>query len=62
MVEITKILNDRPFQGPSDLPAIGARVSGVVLGYTPNGQLRLSLLQRDIDRPPTSQAPLEDGT
>src|SRR5687767_9494711 len=48
IVEISKILDDRPFQGPADLPEIGAEVKGVVLGYTPTGELRLSLLQEDV--------------
>lgn len=48
IVDIINILDDRPFEGPADFPEIGAEVRGVVLGYTPNGQLRLSLRQKDL--------------
>jgi predicted RNA-binding protein with RPS1 domain len=49
IVDVIDVTEARPFRPPEDYPPVGQRVQAVVLGYTPNGQLRLSARQSDVD-------------
>lgn len=48
-VDVMHVTDERPYNPPADFPEIGRQLEAVVLGYTPSGQLRLSLQDSDID-------------
>jgi hypothetical protein len=50
VVDVMYVTNERPFEPFTDYPAVGSRVQAVVMTYTPNGQLRLSTRDSDVDR------------
>lgn len=49
VVDVIDVTDARPHQPPDDYPPVGRQVEAIVLGYTPNGQLRLSLRNSDLD-------------
>ena len=55
VIDVMYVTDERPFEPFGDYPEIGRTVKAVVMPYPPNGQLRLSTRDSDIDRV------LEDG-
>jgi len=49
VIDVLSVTNERPYQPIDDYPRIGSQVQAVVMGYTPNGQLRLSTRSSDVD-------------
>jgi predicted RNA-binding protein with RPS1 domain len=50
VVDVIQVTDERPFAPFADYPHLGWRLDVVVLGYTPNGQLRLSTRSSELDR------------
>jgi hypothetical protein len=48
VVDLIYIGLPAPIQGPEDFPPVGEIADGVVQGYMPNGQLRISLRKEDV--------------
>jgi hypothetical protein len=48
-VDVIHVTDERPFDPDRDYPPIGTKVEAVVLGYAPNGELRLSTRDSDVD-------------
>jgi hypothetical protein len=49
VIDIMYVTNERPFEPFRDYPPIGSLVQAVVMTYAPNGQLRLSTRDSDLD-------------
>jgi hypothetical protein len=49
IVDVIYVTDERPFDSPNDYPPVGRTLEAVVLGYAPNGQLRLSTRDSDLD-------------
>lgn len=48
VIDVTHMPDEVRGVGQDDFPVVGAIVEAVVQGYTPSGQLRLSMLQNDV--------------
>lgn len=46
-VDVMHVTDQRPYNPPDDFPEIGSQLEAV--GHAPNGQLRISLCDSDID-------------
>jgi exosome complex RNA-binding protein Csl4 len=49
-IDVTQVTDERPFEPFTDYPEIGQIVRAVVMPYPPDGQLRLSTRNSDLDR------------
>jgi exosome complex RNA-binding protein Csl4 len=49
VIDVMCVTDERPFKPFTDYPAVGARVRAIVMAYPPNGQLRLSVRNTDVD-------------
>jgi hypothetical protein len=49
LIDVLYVTNERPFEPFIDYPAIGSQVKAVVVAHAPNGQLRLSTRNSDVD-------------
>jgi hypothetical protein len=49
VIDVLYVTNERPFEPFRDYPPVGSRVQAVVMSYAPNGQLRLSTRDSDLD-------------
>lgn len=49
VIDVMYVTDERPFEPFADYPPVGARVQAVVMPYPPNGQLRLSTRNSDVD-------------
>jgi exosome complex RNA-binding protein Csl4 len=49
-IDVMYVTNERPFEPFTDYPPVGEIVRAVVMPYPPNGQLRLSTRNSDLDR------------
>jgi hypothetical protein len=49
VIDVMYVTDERPFEAFADYPPVGARVQAVVMPYPPNGQLRLSTRNSDVD-------------
>jgi hypothetical protein len=54
VIDVMCVTDERPFEPFTDYPPVGSLVRAVVMPYPPNGQLRLSTRNSDVD--PVSQA------
>jgi predicted RNA-binding protein with RPS1 domain len=50
LIDVMYVTNERPFEPFTDYPDVGQIVKAVVMPYPPNGQLRLSTRNSDLDR------------
>lgn len=50
VIDVMYVTDERPFEPFRDYPEVGRVVRAVVMPYPPNGQLRLSTRDSDIDR------------
>ena len=49
VIDVLSVTNERPYQPIADYPPIGSQLQAVVMGYAPNGQLRLSTRSSYVD-------------
>jgi exosome complex RNA-binding protein Csl4 len=49
-IDVAHVTDERPFEPFTDYPELGQVVRAVVMPYPPNGQLRLSTRNSDLDR------------
>ncbi len=49
-VDVMNVTDERPFEPFTDYPELGQIVRAVVMPYPPDGQLRLSTRNSDLDR------------
>ena len=49
VIDVMCVTDERPFEPFADYPPVGAQVLAVVMPYPPNGQLRLSARNSDVD-------------
>ena len=49
-IEVMHVTDERPFEPFTDYPEVGQIVRAVVVPYPPDGQLRLSTRNSDLDR------------
>jgi predicted RNA-binding protein with RPS1 domain len=49
VIDVMCVTDERPFEPFDDYPPVGAQVLAVVMPYPPNGQLRLSARNSDVD-------------
>jgi hypothetical protein len=49
VIDVMSVTDERPFQPFINYPPVGAQVLAVAMPYPPNGQLRLSTRNSDID-------------
>jgi hypothetical protein len=54
VIDVMCVTDERPFEPFTDYPPVGSLVRAAVMPYPPNGQLRLSTRNSDVD--PVSQA------
>jgi hypothetical protein len=59
VIDVMYVTNERPFEPFADYPPVGALVQAVVMPYPPNGQLRLSTRNSDVD--PVLEASSQDS-
>jgi hypothetical protein len=50
VIDVLCVTDERPFEPFTDYPPIGRQLEAVVIAHAPNGQLRLSSRDSDIDR------------
>ncbi len=49
-IDVMHVTDERPFEPFTDYPELGQIVRAVVMPYPPDGQLRLSTRNSDLDR------------
>jgi exosome complex RNA-binding protein Csl4 len=49
-IDVAHVTDERPFEPFTDYPDVGQIVRAVVMPYPPNGELRLSTRNSDLDR------------
>jgi hypothetical protein len=49
VIDVMYVTDERPFEPFADYPRVGSLVQAVVMPYPPNGQLRLSTRNTDVD-------------
>jgi hypothetical protein len=49
VVDVMCVTDERPFEPFADYPPVGSLIRAVVMPYPPNGQLRLSTRDSDVD-------------
>jgi hypothetical protein len=49
VIDVICVTDERPFEPFTDYPPVGTKVQAIVMPYPPNGQLRLSTRNSDVD-------------
>jgi hypothetical protein len=49
VIDVMCVTDERPYEPFADYPPVGTLVQAVVMPYPPNGQLRLSTRNSDVD-------------